>query len=206
MRAEAARQGWQTMLTALFQMAFGLLLIFPLIRLKVLAPVGQLVGQAQGLAAGRLDQPFSWRRKDELGALEANLSDMATRLRTWFRGMQEESERVRAILRAMIEGVVVIARSGEVILMNRRAEEIFGLAAGPAYRGHHLVEMCRDPELQELLRATVASPDSTVREREISLAGAERRPWRRDLLTDVSGMIEHASRLLARAPFVGGPR
>ena len=34
-----------------------------------------------------------------------------------------------------------------------------------------------------------------------STAGAEPRPWRRDLLTDVSGMIEHASRLLTRAPF-----
>ena len=33
------------------------------------------------------------------------------------------------------------------------------------------------------------------------IAGAEPRPWRRDLLTDVSAMIEHSSELLARAPF-----
>ena len=37
-----------------------------------------------------------------------------------------------------------------------------------------------------------------------ALAGAQPRPWRRDLLTDVSGMIEHASRLLTRAPFATG--
>jgi len=35
-------------------------------------------------------------------------------------------------------------------------------------------------------------------------AGSEPRPWRRDLLTDVSAMIEHASGLLARAPFATG--
>ena len=57
LEAEAARQVWQALLTALFQMAFGLLLIFPLIRFKVLAPVAQLVGQAQALASGKLDRP-----------------------------------------------------------------------------------------------------------------------------------------------------
>jgi len=35
-------------------------------------------------------------------------------------------------------------------------------------------------------------------------AGTEPRPWRRDLLTDVSATIEHASGLLARAPFATG--
>lgn len=37
-----------------------------------------------------------------------------------------------------------------------------------------------------------------------SLAGAEPRPWRRDLLTDVSATIEHASRLLTKSPFAAG--
>jgi Protein of unknown function (DUF1194) len=35
-------------------------------------------------------------------------------------------------------------------------------------------------------------------------ARREPRPWRRYLLTDVSGMIEHAARVLARAPFATG--
>jgi Protein of unknown function (DUF1194) len=34
--------------------------------------------------------------------------------------------------------------------------------------------------------------------------GKEPRPWRRYLLTDVSGAIEHAARVLARAPFATG--
>jgi hypothetical protein len=35
-------------------------------------------------------------------------------------------------------------------------------------------------------------------------AGREPRPWRRYLLTDVSEVIEHAARVLARAPFATG--
>ena len=35
-------------------------------------------------------------------------------------------------------------------------------------------------------------------------AGLEPRPWRRDLLTDVSATIEHALGMLARAPFATG--
>ena len=95
-RAEAARQGWQAMLTALFQMAFGLLLIFPLIRLKVLAPLGRLVGQSQELAAGRLDQPFSWRRKDELGALGRSFEHTRRSLQALFRDLEQRNGELRA--------------------------------------------------------------------------------------------------------------
>ena len=37
-----------------------------------------------------------------------------------------------------------------------------------------------------------------------STVGSEPRPWRRDLMTDVSATLEHASGLLARAPFATG--
>ena len=130
---------------------------------------------SRDVAAGDFSARLPVAHRDELGGLEENLNDMAERLRQSFTDMAEETEKVGGILRAMIEGVVVISRSGAVILMNRRAEELFGLAPGVDYRTSQLIEMCRDPELQELLRETVASTAPQVHEREIVLAGAERR-------------------------------
>ena len=117
---------------------------------------------------------LSVTQRDELGELEESLDEMGRQLRMWLRGMQAESDKVRGILGAMIEGVVVISATGDVILMNRRAEEIFALAPDADYHGRPLLETCRDPELQDLLRETVAT-GVQVSLREITLAGEAKR-------------------------------
>ena len=84
---------------------------------------------SRAVAAGDLAAHLSVTQRDELGELEESLDEMGRQLGMWLRGMQAESDKVRGILGAMIEGVVVISATGDVILMNRRAEEIFALAA-----------------------------------------------------------------------------
>jgi PAS domain S-box-containing protein len=157
LRAEAARQGWQTMLTALFQMAFGLLLIFPLIRLKVLAPVGQLVGQAQELAAGRLDQPFSWRRKDELGALGRSFEHTRRSLQSLFFDLEQRNSELalreadlghqtrvlRATLDNMTDGISLLDRDLRLVAWNGRFLEIFGLPPGLVHESQPITEIHR---------------------------------------------------------------
>ena len=137
--------------------------------------LGRMVAFARAVAAGDFTRRLGVVRRDELGTLEEDLNEMAERLRGSFRGMQEDAEKVRGMLRAMVEGVVVISQTGETILINRRAEELFDLESGVDYRGRRLIEMCRDPELQDLLRATLDSPPAAVPQREIMLVGAERK-------------------------------
>jgi two-component system phosphate regulon sensor histidine kinase PhoR len=135
----------------------------------------RMVAFSRGVATGELSRRMPVERQDELGKLEANLNDMADGLRASFRSAQEDSDKVEGILGAMIEGVVVISRSGDVILINRRAEAIFSLASGPDYRGRHLLEMCRDPELQDLLHSLARADGERPEVREITLADAEHR-------------------------------
>jgi two-component system phosphate regulon sensor histidine kinase PhoR len=134
----------------------------------------RMVGFSRAVAAGDLTAHLSVSQRDELGELEESLDEMGRQLRMWLRGMQAESDKVRGILGAMVEGVVVISATGDVILMNRRAEEIFALAPDTDYHGRPLIETCRDPELQELLRETVAT-GVQVSLREITLAGEAKR-------------------------------
>src|SRR5262249_17902611 len=114
-------------------------------------------------------------RGDQLGILESNLNEMSGRLRASFLELREESEKVGGILRAMVEGVVVVSAVGEVVLINHRAEDIFDLASGPDYRGRHLVEMCRDPELRGLLRSLGEGSGTEPAVSEIALADPDRR-------------------------------
>jgi two-component system phosphate regulon sensor histidine kinase PhoR len=135
----------------------------------------RMVGFSRAVAHGDFSTRLPVARGDELGALEDNLNQMAERLRASFRELGDESEKIRGMLGAMVEGVVVISRAGEVILMNRRAEAIFEVGSGSEYRGRHLVEMCRDPELQDALRGLDGVTNPGVEGREIVLAHGDRR-------------------------------
>ena len=136
--------------------------------------LSRMVGFSRAVAAGDLTARLAVTRRDELGDLEDSLDEMGRQLRRWLRGMQAEGEKIRGIIGAMVEGLVVISPAGDVVLMNRRAEEIFGLDDGTDYQGHRLIELCRDPELQALVQEAVAT-GARVSSREITLAGAARR-------------------------------
>jgi len=128
----------------------------------------------RAVGRGNFRVPLSVRDVDDLGALERALADMRDQVGASFGQLEEAGERTQGILRAMIEGVVVLSPSGEVMVMNQCAATVFGLPADVDPRGRHLIELCRDPELQRLVRETLGAGVPRV-VREIALHGAEMR-------------------------------
>ncbi|MEO6027481.1 MAG: ATP-binding protein [Candidatus Binatia bacterium] len=173
MAAPERRLDWIVLLTIL---GTALLAVVPALYLgqRVARRLERMVDFSRAVAAGDLTAHLAVSQRDELGELEKSLDEMGRQLRMWLRGMQSESDKVRGILGAMVEGVVVISATGDVILMNRRAEEIFALAPDTDYHGRPLIETCRDPELQGLLRETIAT-GVQLSLREITLAGEAKR-------------------------------
>jgi len=179
LQREAAHYGWQAMLTALFQMAFGLLLVFPLIRFKVLAPLGRLVDQSQELAAGKLDEPFSWRRRDELGALGRSFEHTRGSLQALFRDLEQRNSELRLreadlaqqtrVLRAtldnMTDGISLIDRDLRLVAWNDRFVEIFGLPSDAVHVGQPIVQAHRAwVERSGFVEAEAASLTERMRE------------------------------------------
>ena len=106
-------------------------------------------------------------RRDELGAIEDGFGRMARSVFGTIAALNVERERLEAILRGMIEGVLVIDLAGTVVLMNARARELLGLAPDGPWRGRPLVELVRDPALADVVRelgtgAIVTSRDVTL--------------------------------------------
>jgi two-component system phosphate regulon sensor histidine kinase PhoR len=184
------RLDWIVLLTIV---ATALVAVVPALYLgqRVARRLERMVGFSRAVAAGDLTAHLSVTQRDELGELEESLDEMGRQLRMWLRGMQSESDKVRGILGAMIEGVVVISATGDVILMNRRAEEIFALAPDTDYHGRPLIETCRDAELQDLLRETIAT-GVQVSLREITLAGEAKR----SLAVSVAPLGDHTGFVL----------
>ncbi len=133
----------------------------------------RLVGFAGRLAAGEPTPYLVAERPDELGVLEAQLGDMATRVAKTIAELRVEHERLEAILRGMNEGVVVTDLDGTVVLLNARARDLLGLPSHQDWRGRSLVELARDPALAELARALAA--DDPAHTRDVTLEGAHGR-------------------------------
>jgi two-component system phosphate regulon sensor histidine kinase PhoR len=134
---------------------------------RMLRRIQRLVTFARHLAAGEAAPYLAPERQDDLGVLEAQLGEMARAVGVTIASLRVEQERLEAILRGMVEGVLVTDLAGAVVLMNARARELLGLPPDLDGRGRPLVELARDPALAEVTRelaggAAIASRDVTL--------------------------------------------
>ena len=153
--AEISRQWAQVLVTGGLQLAFGLLLLFPLLRFKVLDPVDRLLAQSRSLAEGALDRPLVWDRGDELGALGRSFEDMRQALaglvadletrNTELREREADLQRRRAVLRAildnMTDGVTLTDEDRRLQRWNGRFTEIMRMPSDFLYQGMPVEEL-----------------------------------------------------------------
>ena len=154
---EISAQWARVLMTGLLQMGLGLLLIFPLLRLKVLSPLGRLLDQSRALAAGDLETPFEWRRADELGGLGrrfeatrqslaslfANLGERNVELQKHQAELAEQTAVLRAILDNMTDGITLVDHDLRIIAWNQRFIEMFDLPAALVWPGVAMTDIHR---------------------------------------------------------------
>src|SRR5262249_8624712 len=97
------------------------------------------------------------------------LADMARDVQTALGAMRVERERLEAILRGMVEGVLVTDLDGRVVLSNARARELLALPPGPDTTGRPLVELVRHPGIAEIPRQLAGG--QPVVSRDVALGG-----------------------------------
>lgn len=157
LEAEINGQWARVLMTGALQMGLGLLLIFPLLRLKVLSPLGRLIEQSRALAAGELETPFVWRRADELGGLGrrfeatrqslaslfANLEERNAELQKHQAHLAEQTAILRAILDNMTDGITLVDHERRIVAWNNRFIEMFNLPPALVWPGVPMSEIHR---------------------------------------------------------------
>lgn len=106
---------------------------------------------------------------DIVGQLEANVAAMASGLQAQLRAARAEQTKLEAVLSGMVEGVLVLDSSGTIRLANERAERLFARWPMTTIIGRPLIDVSRDPDLQELVREVTRGDRRLVRE--ITLSG-----------------------------------
>jgi two-component system, OmpR family, phosphate regulon sensor histidine kinase PhoR len=138
---------------------------------RMLRRIQRLVDFARRLAGG--ETPYlAPERDDDLGVLEEQLGEMAREIASTIAALRMEQDRLEAILRGMIEGVVVTDLAGDVVLTNARARDLLGVPEGFDVRGRPLIELARDPELAGLVHELASG--AALASRDVELGGAGR--------------------------------
>ncbi|HHY46919.1 MAG TPA: cell wall metabolism sensor histidine kinase WalK [Firmicutes bacterium] len=113
-------------------------------------PLRDMITVASRIAGGDFSKRVRITARDEIGCLADALNHMADRLSTTIQEMSEERNKIKAILASMADGVVAVDSDNRIILMNRAAEQMFGITEGAAY-GRKFLEAIRNYELVEAL-------------------------------------------------------
>jgi len=133
--------------------------------------IAQLRASAEGLVDARMGATLPVG-DDELGALGRALRKTSSQLQELMTNLKAESERREAILASMVEGVLAVDADLRVTFSNQAFVEAVG-ALGPIRDRVRLIEVVRDPALNELLKE-VLSHGQTLKQR-LQLTAAEGR-------------------------------
>ena len=124
-------------------------------------------------AGERVSPPLPARVPDALDRLTEELGEMASELRAGIVRLENERDRLEAILAAMVEGVIVIDGHGTILRANERVAETFGIEGGRSLAGLRLWDLTRDVEFNAVVREALSSRTPTFRE--VELRGAIQR-------------------------------
>lgn len=95
-------------------------------------------------------------KQDEIGELGNAINAMADSLQVQMTRIQQNENQLESVLDNMINGIVMIDRSGKIVLMNRRAEEALGFSARELV-GRHYAEAKQQYELSQMIQEGLES-------------------------------------------------
>jgi two-component system phosphate regulon sensor histidine kinase PhoR len=125
-------------------------------------PLRDLRKTVVAIAGGDLKARVRYRSRDELGEIGQAINEMGEQLQRRVEQLSGDEEQLRAVLRSMVEGVLVIGSDGRIVLANPRLVELFGLHA--EVEGRLPLDAIRSADVQDLLRDALRSLESEQRE------------------------------------------
>ena len=124
--------------------------------------VREIAAVAERYSAGDLSRPANDFGSDELGtvarALDRSVHELGGRLQE----LSRDRARTDAILRGMVEGVILMDRDGRLQLVNRAAQQM--LQTDDAALGKRYVEVIRHPEIVAQLEMSLRGEATGTRE------------------------------------------
>lgn len=129
--------------------------------------IGEMTRAASHYAEGDFSQKIRVEGKDELYVLAETMNQMAASLRREIGELEREKTKVSAIVNQMIEGVLAVDKSLQILMINPSAESIFGAGAGSALH-KSLIEVGKNQKIDHLAEKVIKGQSTASEEVELS--------------------------------------
>ncbi|MGQ9567790.1 MAG: ATP-binding protein [Anaerolineae bacterium] len=137
---------------------------------RITHPVRQLTQVAGRLASGDLTARLFPTTKDELGQLMAAFNEMADRLQDQVVRLSTAQSRLAAVLEHMADGILIADAAGRVLLINRAAGRLLGIAPEEGLN-RSFAQVARHHRLVEVWERSRASGQEQVEAVEVDRLG-----------------------------------
>ncbi|CAN5796149.1 phosphate regulon sensor histidine kinase PhoR [soil metagenome] len=121
---------------------------------SIVNPLEDLRKQAHAVAKGDLGARVCPSDTFEFAEVGHAFNRMTEELETSHQALNEARIRLEAVLAELADGVVITDEEGVVLRMNAAAELLFGAEESPSI-GKPFVQVCRDHELDQLLKSAL---------------------------------------------------
>jgi two-component system, OmpR family, phosphate regulon sensor histidine kinase PhoR len=138
-------------------------------------PLREMAGIAQAMAKGDFTRRPSVVARDEVGELARAINYMSNEIQLMIEQSRQEGEKLDAVLSSMSEGVMVVNKEGEILLMNPSMRKFFFVDTPP--EGRRPAEIIRNTAVLDILTRMSSGKDGMVSE-EIALLTPEERTCR----------------------------
>jgi two-component system phosphate regulon sensor histidine kinase PhoR len=125
---------------------------------SVLRPLGELIQGTERVSAGDYGQGVYAASRDELAGLARSFNRMTEHLANQIAQLEEDRQKLRAILSGMVEGVVALDGEQRILFANERAAQLLEFHSEAAV-GRKLWEVFRQRSLQEVLGRALSATE-----------------------------------------------
>lgn len=121
---------------------------------RLMRPIDKIMHASRRFSEGDFSRRILHVSGDDIGELAATLNKMAEDIENKVTEISAHNQKLSAIFNSMIEGIVVIDKSGHIVSINPAVEKIFGVACEDA-RGRLLLEAIRNNEMADAIQSAL---------------------------------------------------
>ncbi|MEN1760036.1 two-component system histidine kinase PnpS [Anoxynatronum sibiricum] len=141
---------WYLTISLAFGLLIAVVLGFRLID-RIIENIRGIVNMTQRMADGDYDKHIYLESNDEMAELADHFNHMADRLNETIGKLSVSNARFMALLTSLKNPMIALDQHKCITLMNAASENLFNVKAAEL-QGHHLLELVRDTELDDVIQ------------------------------------------------------
>lgn len=141
----------------LLGLIFALVLAFVLgsiIAAQTIRPINRMIQVSRKFSEGDFSRRVLQSSKDEIGELAVTLNKMAQSLEDKVKEIKTQNQKLAAIFNGMIEGIIVVDKSSNIISVNPTIENIFKVSKKEV-EGKIFLEAIRNNDISEVISSVL---------------------------------------------------